>query len=101
MNMGDAISTCFRKYATFSGTASRSEYWYFFLFYFIVEIFTSRLGVIGLLVDVAIWVPLAAAGVRRLHDAGKSGWWIFLPFVNIVFLCFPTVTINNKYVDQV
>ncbi len=97
MNMGDAISTCFRKYATFTGRASRSEYWYFFLFYFIVEIFTSRIGAIGFLIDLGIWIPLAAAAVRRLHDAGKSGWWIVFPFVNLVFLTFPTQVEDNRY----
>ncbi|HUY07634.1 MAG TPA: DUF805 domain-containing protein [Acidimicrobiales bacterium] len=97
--MGDAITSCFKKYATFTGRASRSEYWYFFLFYFIVEIFTSRLGVIGLLIDLGIWIPLAAAAVRRLHDAGKSGWWIILPFVNLVFLCLPTLVEDNRYAE--
>jgi len=97
MNMGDAITTCFKKYASFTGRASRREYWYFFLFYFIVEIFTSRMGVIGLLVDLGIWIPLAAAAVRRLHDAGKSGWWIILPLVNLVFLTYPAQTENNRY----
>ncbi|HVB01258.1 MAG TPA: DUF805 domain-containing protein [Acidimicrobiales bacterium] len=97
MNMGDAITTCFKKYASFAGRASRREYWYFFLFYFIVEIFTSRMGVLGLLVDLGIWIPLAAAAVRRLHDAGKSGWWVIFPLVNLVFLTYPAQTENNRY----
>ena len=97
MNMGDAITTCFRKYATFTGRASRSEYWFFFLFYFIIEIFTSRMGVIGLLIDLGIWIPLAAAAIRRLHDAGKSGWWIIFPVVNLVFLTFPAQNEDNRY----
>lgn len=97
MNMATSISTCFRKYATFTGTASRREYWYFFGFYVIIELITSRLGAAGLLIDLAVWIPLAAAGVRRLHDAGRTGWWIFCPFVNIIFLCFPTAPENNKY----
>lgn len=97
MNMGDAITTCFKKYATFRGRASRSEYWYFFLSYFIVEIFTSRMGAIGLLIDLGLWIPLAAAAIRRLHDAGKSGWWIILPLVNLVFLTYPTKDEGNRY----
>jgi len=55
------------------------------------------MGVIGLLVDLGIWIPLAAAAVRRLHDAGKSGWWIILPLVNLVFLTYPAQTENNRY----
>lgn len=97
MNMGDAIKTCFKRYATFRGTASRSEYWYFFLFYSIIEIFTSRMGALGLLIDLGLWIPLIAAAVRRLHDAGRSGWWIFLPLINIVFLCYPTMRDGNRY----
>ena len=55
------------------------------------------MGAIGLLIDLGIWIPLAAAAIRRLHDAGKSGWWIIVPFINIIFLCFPTVTHDNRY----
>jgi uncharacterized membrane protein YhaH (DUF805 family) len=100
MNLGQAISTCFRKYADFTGTASRSEYWYFFLSYFIVELVVSRLGAIAIVLLVGFWLPLAAAGVRRLHDAAKSGWWLLFPIVNFVLLCLPTVTVNNRYAIQ-
>ena len=71
MNMVTAISTCFRKYATYTGTASRAEYWYFFCLYVIAELILFRLGGLYLLV-ILLWMPLSAAGVRRMHDAGKS-----------------------------
>lgn len=90
MNMGLAITTCLRKYAVFQGTASRSEYWYFFLFYIIIEATIGHFGIIGIAVEFALWMPLAAAGVRRLHDSNHSGWWIICPVVNFVLFCYPT-----------
>jgi uncharacterized membrane protein YhaH (DUF805 family) len=91
MNMGTAIMTCFKKYATYSGRASRSEFWYFLLFYLIVEYLAYHFGIIGLLVEIVVWIPLFAAGIRRLHDADKSGWWILCPILNLIFFCAPSV----------
>ena len=82
----DAISTCFNKYVTFSGRASRSEYWFFFLFMLIVEIVAAIVDAIvfGIDSDSSFFAPLAylvlflpgfAAQFRRLHDTGRSGWW--------------------------
>ena len=76
MNFGQAISTCFAKYATFSGRASRPEFWWFFLFQILVSVVASMLGdVVAGLVSLAVLVPALAVGARRLHDIGKSGWW--------------------------
>ena len=103
--MGNAISACFSKYATFTGRASRSEYWYFYLFYIIAYI-------VGMIVDASagsqfiqylfilpLWLPLLAAGVRRLHDVGKSGWFVLVPFYNLVLLCTPSNPGTNTYGD--
>ena len=76
MNFGQAISTCFAKYATFSGRASRPEFWWFFLFQVLVSIAASMLSdTLSGLVGLALLRPALAAGTRRLHDIGKSGWW--------------------------
>lgn len=87
MNFGEAISTCFSKYATFSGRATRSEYWWFFLFTFllgfVVELVVAALFLpwdpIALygptLVQLAVFLPSIAVACRRLHDIGRSGWW--------------------------
>jgi uncharacterized membrane protein YhaH (DUF805 family) len=85
MTFIDSIKTCFNKYALFEGTASRSEYWWFYLFTvlapFILRAFSDILS--GLL-SLAILLPSIAAGARRLHDTDRSGWWQLLWFVPLV-----------------
>ena len=92
MDFTQAIRTCLNKYATFTGRAQRSEYWYFFLFLVIVNIVASVLdsaifgdiSVLYLIATLALLVPSIAAGVRRLHDTDKSGWWLLLGFIPVV-----------------
>jgi uncharacterized membrane protein YhaH (DUF805 family) len=70
----DSIRTCFQKYVDFSGRASRPEFWWFFLFTVIAQ---AVLGVF--LPGVAFLVlllPTLAATARRLHDTGRSAWWL-------------------------
>ena len=90
MTFGESVTTCYRKYVDLNGRASRSEYWWFFLFAVLVDlgvfVLTAAIGrpifiVISLIV---LWVPLLAAAVRRLHDAGMSGWWWWTTFIPIV-----------------
>ncbi len=100
MNFMTSIQTCFRKYATFKGRASRSEYWYFILFYMIVSImlnlFVAFLPQTLALIALAAFLlgftlPSLAVGVRRLHDINKSGWFMllgFIPLINFVLLYF-------------
>lgn len=85
MNLRTAISTCLTKYATFKGRASRSEYWWFYLSATlmswagsVVDAFLDNGGVIASLVSLAMIIPWLAAGCRRLHDIGRSGWWQLL-----------------------
>lgn len=49
------------------------------------------------LYSLAIIVPFLAAGVRRMHDVGRSGWWILLPFVNLYFACCDSEPGDNKW----
>ena len=93
MSFQDAVMTCLqRKYADFSGRAGRPEFWYFALLYFVVYIVALAAGakaptVVGLvvwLVLLGLVVPFFAAGIRRMHDTGRSGWWVLLPIGNLV-----------------
>jgi uncharacterized membrane protein YhaH (DUF805 family) len=82
-----------KKYAVFSGRARRKEYWYFALFSFIIafvlgfiEGFSTgnNYSVIANLYGLAVFLPGLAVSVRRLHDTGRSGWWIFIWFIPII-----------------
>ena len=80
MSFTQAIGVCFRKYATFSGRAGRREYWWFFLFYAIVNLVISFIPFVGFIVWLALLLPSLAVTARRLHDTDRSGWWALLPF---------------------
>lgn len=112
MGFRDAIRVCLtKKYATFSGRASRSEYWWFYLFALITNIVisliasnSSAVSVIALVVTLGLLLPIFAVGVRRLHDVGRSGWWFLLGLVPIlgglvllVWSVSPGTTGNNSY----
>ena len=100
--MGNAISSCFKKYATFSGRATRSEYWFFTLFtlivYFGAAIIDAALGsyMLTALTYLIFLIPGIAVGCRRLHDTGKSGWFILVPIYNFVL----TVTESQKKANR-
>ncbi len=104
MNFGQAISTCLSKYATFSGRATRPEYWWFFLFQVLLSIVTSFFGeLVNMLTSLALLLPAIAVGARRLHDIGRSGWWqlIALTVIGILVLIYwavqPSAEGPNKY----
>ena len=110
MNIQTAIKTCFNKYATFSGRASRSEYWFFYLFTIIASIVTwvidtmllgynaEDTGAISLIFQIIIILPVIAVGARRLHDIGKSGWWqlLILTLIGIILLIVWFATIGSS-----
>ncbi|GAA3113086.1 hypothetical protein GCM10010520_66570 [Rhizobium viscosum] len=108
MGFTEAVRTVLtQKYITFSGRASRSEYWWFQLFNWLVGVVFSVLGIltggngvpsltnffsiIGGLYALATILPMIALMVRRFHDRNISGWWIlglivlcFVPLINII-----------------
>ena len=85
MNFQDSIKTCFTKYVDFTGRASRSEYWYFILLYFIVAVVASFINQnLPFLVMLGFILPLIAVGVRRLHDTNRTGWLYLLGFIPVV-----------------
>lgn len=101
-----------QNYAVFSGRARRKEYWMFFLFNIIVSFMLGLvLGLVGallglgttlsdtasILYGLGIFVPALAVAVRRMHDLGRSGWWIIVPVANIVFLCMNGQPGENEF----
>jgi uncharacterized membrane protein YhaH (DUF805 family) len=103
--MGNAISVCFKKYATFSGRASRSEYWFFYLFYIIIYVIgmvvESSAGITNLstLFILPILLPQLAVSVRRMHDTDHSGWFLLVPIYNLILLCTASTSGSNKHGD--
>ena len=89
MSFGEAIKACFEKYAVFSGRSRRSEYWYFYLFTFLVSLVLECIPFLGLLSFVwflAQLIPSLAVTVRRFHDIGKSGWnYLFFAIPELLF----------------
>ena len=79
-----------KKYAVFSGRARRKEYWFFVLFYVIISIVLGIIDavigtvILGALFGLALLVPSIAVTVRRLHDTGRTGWWVLIGFVPVV-----------------
>jgi len=90
MGFAQAIQSCDRQYATFSGRAPRSEYWYFSLFCSLVVGVTVVVHpVLAGIAYAAIFLPGISVVVRRLHDTDKSGWnyWFALiPIVGAILL---------------
>jgi uncharacterized membrane protein YhaH (DUF805 family) len=71
-------------YAQFEGRASRSEYWWFYLFTMLVTAAADTFGgTLGNLASLAFFLPGLALLVRRLHDVGRSGWWVLILFTII------------------
>ena len=85
-----------KKYAVFSGRARRKEYWFFLLWYVIISIgcgivdailgtHTARgVGLLGTLYALAVLIPSLAVAVRRLHDTGRTGWWILIGLIPVI-----------------
>jgi len=107
-----------RNYVGFSGRARRKEYWMFFLFNLIISIVLAIVygalglkiggeqgaGLLGLVYSLAVLLPGIAVSIRRLHDTGRSGWWLLIalvPFIGfivlLVFMVLDSQGGNNEY----
>ena len=97
MTPRQAIESVFTQYAGFGGRASRSEYWIwwgflvvvFFAIAAIALLFDTTGAIVAGLVALAIFIPNLAVTIRRLHDTGRSGWWlliVFIPFIGGLIL---------------
>ncbi len=127
MSLGESLTSVFNKYATFTGRARRSEYWWFTICYYVM-VFVFNFAQLGMLVQVmtgemayndpsytimliasvffglGLFLPALAVTVRRLHDIGKSGWnilWAAIPLVGViivlVWMCQDSDVVANKY----
>lgn len=113
MDFVSAIKSGFQKYASFSGRASRSEFWFWVLFSIIV---TAAGGIIDQalfrdanvelfapLIVLALLVPFLAVSARRLHDIDRSGWWLLIYYSGIgiilliVWYCSKGTVGNNRF----
>jgi len=121
MTFPEALRTCIKeKYATFNGRASRSEFWFFELFIWILTLINGKAfiysvdnffmeiisGIISIAL-LALFVPIVAVAIRRLHDIGKSGWyllWDFVPIIGWILLIYwlvqPSEDGENRYGDM-
>lgn len=103
VGFGEAISLFFSNYVNFKGRSTRSEYWYATLFTCILSFVVGFIGgligidILAYIVSLATFLPGLAISFRRLHDTGRSAWWLLLcliPLVGaiivIVFECQPS-----------
>jgi uncharacterized membrane protein YhaH (DUF805 family) len=107
MTFSQAVSSVLlNKYATFSGRARRSEYWWWYLFVTIVFLVASVIdqaigftysdltlggGWLATIAAIVFLVPNLAVGVRRLHDTGRTGWWLLIglvPLIGVIVLIY-------------
>jgi uncharacterized membrane protein YhaH (DUF805 family) len=97
MNFPQAIASCFRKYATFSGRATRAEYWYWVLFLALGRIARPLAAAVlapggaaalWSIFSLAVLLPTIAVAVRRLHDVNRSGWWL-LAELTVIGIFYP------------
>lgn len=105
MTFGQSIRTCLSKYATFSGRAQRSEFWWFILFVWLVSIALSIVDstlfgttvvtdtgfsastntpIFSGIFSLAMLLPNLAVGARRLHDTNRSGWWLLIGLIPLI-----------------
>ena len=98
-----------KKYAVFSGRARRKEIWYFilfdFIFAFLLGLIDSLIGiyVLSSLYSLAVLLPSLGVSIRRLHDTGRTGWWIFIgliPLIGAIILLIFFVTDSQPGTNQ-
>ena len=95
-----------KQYAVFDGRATRKEFWMFFLFNVIIIYVLGFIGgfmnisFISNIYSLAVLIPGIAVGIRRMHDVGKSGWFILIPIYNFVLAVTDGNTGSNEYGDD-
>ena len=100
MTFTEAIKSVWDKYWVLDGRARRSEYWFFVL----LAVVLSWIPIVNLIAWIVLLIPGITVAVRRLHDTGRTGWWlllIFLPFIGpiilIIFYLIDSDPGDNEY----
>ena len=101
-----------KQYADFSGRARRKEYWMFVLFNILIAVGIAiveavllglTMGVLSMIYALAVLLPGLAVTVRRLHDTGRSGWWVLIsliPFIGVIVLLVFMATDGEQGTNQ-
>jgi uncharacterized membrane protein YhaH (DUF805 family) len=98
MNITEALKSVFANYANFDGRARRSEYWWFYVASFVTAIVAMVITpVLYFIVFLAVIIPSIAVAVRRMHDVGKSGWYLLIPIYNLILAFTEGETGTNEY----
>lgn len=100
-------NTLLNNYANFKGRARRKEYWMFgpiSILIYIVLVALAFIPVIGIVFSIfsgifcfGIIIPSIAVAVRRMHDVGKSGWYMFIPIYSLILACTEGEKGSNQY----
>jgi len=92
-----------KQYVDFNGRARRKEFWMFFLINMIISMIFNYIGaavnfpLLGTIYSLAVMLPYIAVGIRRMHDLGKSGWFILIPIYNLILFATNGVEGENEY----
>lgn len=102
----------FKNFANFDGRARRKEYWLFVLVNLIISFILGFIdglaglsigpvengnGILGTISSLIFLIPSIAVGVRRMHDVGKSGWYLLIPIYNLILACTEGENGKNQY----
>ena len=95
-NFMDINIATLNKFFSIEGTATRTEFWYFVLFNWLMGLGASILDIfvpgnqLSNIVSILLFIPSITVGIRRMHDVDRGGWWLLFPFVNLYLLVSPS-----------
>jgi len=113
LSFSEGVKRASSRIFEFNGRSRRSEYWWFYLLIVLIELpiaFILRINctqeawdLLSSILQVVFWIPVLGVSVRRLHDAGRSGWWLLLALTGIgnivllVWFCMDSNPTENEY----
>lgn len=110
MNFTESVKAGFENYANFKDRTSRPGFWWWALFVFLVNIIATaldgdpgRTGLFGGIAGLVLLIPNLAVAARRLHDVGKSGWWllaILIPILGWIYLIYLYVQVGQPEANE-